>query len=268
MSFSFTEIEESWLERDNLSVLNCNIRSIRKNVDQLVVYLSQHSFVYDIIAVTETWLKDGETVEIPGYECLSLPRNSASRGGGVALFIKCGIEYQCLSESCCSRKTVESLFLYLKLGVTVGVVYRPPNSCYNEFISGMESILDPLMSRTTPLVICGDFNIDLLTASDRDYVFLLQSFSLKNVISAPTRVTSKSATLIDHVLCNIDITVRAGVYEVPIADHYPTFIFLPRTYLYPLCEKLAERATRVDYGNVNSLLKLINFKPCMIPTLT
>lgn len=86
--FDFSSIDQAWHEYENLSVVHCNIRSARRNLDQFCAHLSRHSFVYDVIALTETWLKDGESAHVPGYTLLSLPRKSSSRGGGVALFLK------------------------------------------------------------------------------------------------------------------------------------------------------------------------------------
>lgn len=80
MAFSVEEISAKWHESENLSIFHCNVRSINKNLDQLTVHLSQHSFQYDLIAVTETWLKKGEIPYIPGYTTLSLPRDSTARG--------------------------------------------------------------------------------------------------------------------------------------------------------------------------------------------
>lgn len=99
MAYNLDELEDLHSKQDNFSVLHYNIRSIGKNLEQLSAYLSQHTFKYDIIAITETWLKQGETVQLLGYVTVSQPRPGATRGGGVALFIKNDIQYVPLPES-------------------------------------------------------------------------------------------------------------------------------------------------------------------------
>lgn len=91
------EVERAWLKHKNISVFHCNIRSAKKNFDQLLIYLSQRSFQYDIIAITETWLKEDECVNIPGY-VMSQPSAHATRGGGVAMFNRNELSFQHLND--------------------------------------------------------------------------------------------------------------------------------------------------------------------------
>lgn len=259
MAYSVSQIEQAKLGSDDLSILHINIRSIRKNSDNLLAYLSQHSFRYDIIGVTETWLKESESAHIPGYEVISLPRCSSSRGGGVALFTRNGLGFRCCDVQKHSTKTIEALFVRFSCGLLMGVIYRPPSSCKNEFIAEMEAILLPFTIQNGPIVICGDFNIDLLGNDCSDYVFLLQSFNLRNVITTPTRISSQTASLIDHMLFNQDIALRAGVCDVAIADHCPIFLLLPRACMLPLYQRRPNEFVRVDYASVKSLLQCTDF---------
>ena len=60
-------------------------------------------------------------------------------------------------------------------------------------------------------------NLPPLTKGYLDFCF---SFSLEQLISIPTRVTSKTATLIDHVLTNSSQKVsQCGVIELGISAH-------------------------------------------------
>lgn len=127
----------------------------------LIAYVSEFSFCFDIIAVTETWLKEGETVEIPGYYMHSQPRKCSTRGGGVALFVKRNLDICYLTECTYTQDAIESLFVRIKGNITVGVVYRPPNSCIIDFISAIETILIYITPSKNSLIICGDSNIDL-----------------------------------------------------------------------------------------------------------
>ena len=46
--------------------------------------------------------------------------------------------------------------------VTVGSVYRPPNTNFDAFINFIESELLPMTSNSSDLHVCGDFKLDLL----------------------------------------------------------------------------------------------------------
>lgn len=260
MAYTTAQIEHMRLEHGYLTVLHCNVRSIRKNLDTLIAYVSKFTFSFDIIAVTETWLREGETAEIPGYYMHSQPRKCSARGGGVALFLRRNVDSYYLNECTFTKDAIESLFVRIKGGITVGVIYRPPNSSKSDFISAMESILLSTTTSNDSLIICGDFNIDLSKDDCPDYTYLLPSFHVQNVIAEPTRITNNSATLIDHILCNIDMNVSAGVWDVAIADHCPTFVFLPPKYQNSVSDVPVKRKTRVDYDLVRTLLNSVSFE--------
>ena len=53
----------------------------------------------------------------------------------------------------------------------------------------------------------------------------MYSFSLYPLINKPTRVTDKSATLIDNIFCNnmVDTSMFNGIFYTDITDHFPVF---------------------------------------------
>ena len=64
-------------------------------------------------------------------------------------------------------------------------------------------------------------NLLPLTKGYLDFCFF---FSMEQLISIPTRVTSKTAILIDHVLINSSQKVsHYGVIELGISDHNPVY---------------------------------------------
>lgn len=65
------------------------------------------------------------------------------------------------------------------------------------------------------------------------------------------------------MLCSLDTNVEAGVYDFTIADHHPTFLFMPQSYLHHTLktEKLLPRFhTRVNYSQVCTLLQHTMFE--------
>lgn len=240
-------------------LFHSNVRSLRKNLNQLLACISRHQQAYDIIAVSETWLQNTETALIPGYIFSSLPRVARTRGGGVAFFVKEDIVFEVVHTASISDEHIEALFIKLPCSLISGVVYRPPSTAMTPFLDKFESVLVQITHKHTGrIVILGDFNIDLAWDTHNDYTLLLESFSLHNIIREPTRITSTSSTLIDHALCNIDSGVCAGVYSDPIADHLPIFVVLQNqsSVNANLCPKIR---TKVNYVLLRSILEQTNF---------
>ena len=78
----------------------------------------------------------------------------------------------------------------------------------------------------------GDFNIDLLQFSNHttdNIVNNTLSHSFIPVITRPTRLTFKSATIIDHIYTNyITSKTKSGIVDV--ADHFGTFYMKTNKY--------------------------------------
>lgn len=126
----------------------------------LLTYLSQQGKAFDVIAVSETWLKERETVVIPGYSAFSIPRATHSRGGGVAAFVKTAHTVTSMPSASCSSGDLEAIFVRVECSLTIGVVNRPPNSNLASSLYKLETVLSTLtLNNDAPAVIVGDFNI-------------------------------------------------------------------------------------------------------------
>ena len=81
------------------------------------------------------------------------------------------------------------------------------------FTANMDVVLAKLSCQALPCVIAGDLNIDLCKCSVNNdvpaYVDNLVSNNFMPVILMPTRITARSATLIDHM------------YYLESTIHYP-----------------------------------------------
>ena len=80
---------------NSLSFLNCNIRSLQANFDNLVNMLSELHFPISVLSVTETKLKNDQeallNIVISGYNFLSQP--SCTYAGGVGFYVKDNVAY-------------------------------------------------------------------------------------------------------------------------------------------------------------------------------
>lgn len=73
---------------NKISMIHFNSRSLYANFNSIKHYLMNLSQVFNIIAITETWIKHarGTDFELDGYEMVYINRE-ARIGGGVALFV-------------------------------------------------------------------------------------------------------------------------------------------------------------------------------------
>ena len=103
----------------------------------------------------------------------------------------------------CNSNNIESIFIELihpkEKNTILGVVYRPPNNMFSDFEENIKCALSKIDKEHIQCYILGDFNIDLLKHEKCEYSarFLNQMMSsmLLPIISKPTRITSKTATL-------------------------------------------------------------------------
>ena len=110
-----------------------------------------------------------------------------------------------------------------------GVVYQPSSNETEKLVwlGKFEHILSEVYTKWNGVIIlAGDLNIDLLNGSkelQRWYKDILQSFSLRQHITSPTR---KSKTLIDHVISTVpDRVIHHDVLNTEeIRDHDTPYV--------------------------------------------
>lgn len=221
-----------------LSAFHLNIRSLPKNYDHLSQLLSSMNHNFSIIALTETWLSE-DTInlyELPLYNSLHLTRKHKS-GGGVVLYIRNDYDYVQRADLSVNFQgtDTESIFIELtqsKNGrkIIIGCIYRPPDSDLNNFNNSMASALDRITREGKMCYILGDYNINLFKSethsSTQDFLNNLYSNYFYPIIHKPTRVTDRSATLIDNILTNsLNKVLQSGILYSDISDHFPIFQF-------------------------------------------
>ena len=105
--------------------------------------------------------------------------------------------------------------------LTVCYVYKLPKSKAS-WHTAFTNLMNHLTYTGAPVLVTGDFNIDLLTDSSFSNEVLM-NFGLQQFITEPTRITATSAILLDHVYSNCNRMHSAGAVELGIADHRATY---------------------------------------------
>ena len=121
--------------------------------------------------------------------------------------------------------------------ISIGIFYRPPN--VNTFLETFLNDLKLIDFTKSEVYFLGDFDINLLQNNKfvlkenqpldsknlnspllPKYKELCQTFSLKEIMEEPTRVTSSTSSLLDHILTNSGWKVsQKGVIDVGLSDH-------------------------------------------------
>lgn len=89
-----------------------------------------------------------------------------------------------------------------------GVFYRPLQSDKIDFVNAVNNHLHTVDNRNKPLILLGDFNIDLPKTDVHTRVFLniMYADSLVLLIICSTRTTDTSSSLTDHMFCTQSIS--------------------------------------------------------------
>jgi len=218
---------------ESFLLLHMNIRSINRNFDNLRLLLENpKQKPCSIIGLTETWLStdSSQSFSLPGFNLVVNSRQNRT-GGGVGIHVSNIFEYTVHEQLNCMDDVVESPFVELTnpngKNILIGVMYRPPKSNINNFITYLQSLLqNPIFSNKDSFLM-GDFNIDLMKCdslnTSQEFIEILMSASFLPLISKPTRVANETATLIDNIFCNILPVPESGIVLSDISDHYPIF---------------------------------------------
>lgn len=103
-------------------------------------------------------------------------------------------------------------------------IYRTGLGTLEVFFDTLTEILNHINKNFLKykLVLCGDFNIDLLTPSSESDTFLnlLWGYSLQQLIFEPTRVTKQTATLLDNIFINFQGYKSCSVVNLAVSDHH------------------------------------------------
>ena len=243
-------IHEFSHEPRKFSTFSFNIRSLPGNwieLQDLITGVNKGTFKFAVVAVQEVWnVPPNASYNLPGYKPFYYKIRDPSglnsnAGGGVGLWVDDELEYEEIKElSIFVPHFFESQFIKVKTSNTkfsiIGNIYRPnsgPQANLRLFLEKLEEILckiesDPVLSKCEDVQLVGDFNIDLLNYKHHSltgqYADSLLAHGHMPLITQPTRIFGRSATIIDHITTTYRFDrYKAGILLSYISDHMPTF---------------------------------------------
>lgn len=205
-----------------------NVYHLLNKVPDLCVYLNQPT-PFHVFGVTESRLKniiDDSLISIPNYSVL---RRDASfvQHTGIAVYIHDTIAQNFQRRPDLESDKIESLWIELKTPKStptlIGFIYRNPAATW-DWYDDFSEMMDKASRSKGDIFLLGDFNIDLLNPKGTHAAWTTTTslFGLKQVVKAPTRITSTSSTLIDHIYTtNTEKILNVSVPSFAVSDHNP-----------------------------------------------
>ena len=181
---------------------------------------------------------------MPGYKHHHTPTESTK--GGVLMYIREGLSYSRrgkLENLMYKSKELESIFYEVEnpgeKNEIYGCIYKHPCMDADTFNEYLEKLLKIIDSEKKTAYLMGDFNMNLLQTDSEgkigDFYNILTSHLFVPHITLPTRITSKSKTLIDNIFSN-DPDFSNGIsgnFTISISDHLPQFLIMPDGLKHP-----------------------------------
>ena len=129
---------------------------------------------------------------------------------------------------------------------------------YKQFISEFTPLLSYLDQRKCDVIICGDFDIDLLKSNSKpiinEYMDMVMSYGFFPKMTLPTRLSNRNGTLIGNFLCKLTHNfshISAGILVCRISDHLPYFPQLD----YGIAKRVSPPSRPVVYSRKKDQLR-------------
>jgi hypothetical protein len=175
-----------------------------------------------ILCLSETHLTSDilEEMNIKEYQLLRCDSNSRHTGG-VAMYVEVDLKFNVVFNCCRGKTWILAINVIGNWNAVVAVVYKSPKEKIFSFLDALEEFFDAVVSYSRPLILVGDVNLNLLRKSKNvsRYMHLLDVYNLKQFVNEPTRSCNSSATLIDHVISNLE-NLAVVVDKCSPSDHY------------------------------------------------
>ena len=186
-------IMEENLKEKGFKIIFWNTRSVLKKIDSITDKV--HSYLPNIVAITESWLKQNipnSIIDIAGYNVYRQDRKfenregRTKRGGGLLLYMRNDLLYDNLGGDLFNINNQDVEITTIKINrphtrkLYLILVYRPPNGNIVNAIDHLNNITKMIPHLdTSDIIIGGDFNIDFSRPRKED-TKKLKHFSTKN----------------------------------------------------------------------------------------
>ena len=224
---------------NELTVCHLNVQSLLSKQDEISDYLLR-STSPTIMGLSETWLANSvpdTAVMIDGYKLIRKDRTTG-RGGGILVYVPSSM--RCRRGSDLEKDHIEALWLEVHTQRSTFLlcnIYRPPSADLT-FIDDLDNMLELATNDRKEMVVMGDFNCNFLSPnpSTRKLTRITNDYQLNQIITAPTRISARSRTLIDLCFTSPHLSLSSsGVSPLTGSDHHMIYAIKPITTKRPPC---------------------------------
>lgn len=196
----------------SINIIHQNIQCVRNKILELEIFIESLEEIPDLVCLTEHWLSKEEEhfFKIEHYHVVSCCSRVTSVHGGSCILVRDTLQdfedvpfikdmsVECEIEISCIMSKIRKL--------VVMSIYRTGLGNLSTFMTTFEEVLDAVHCNFAnyDVVVCGDFNINLLNddCSKAEFLDLLTSFNYEQTIFKPTRITETTKSLIDNIFIN------------------------------------------------------------------
>lgn len=209
------------LNSSKYNLFSINIRSLTKNFSQLQLLVQKYK--PDFLALSEIYYPYQPAVALNGYNNIFKTRNAVKTtkgcgGGGVCLYLSDSLKYSPINFDG-KLLVIEAVGAHIsQLNIVIVSIYRPPNSKISDTLQDLDYLIKEIGDHQ--VILAGDLNIDFSknNYTKKQYEEKLLSLNLIQYVKAFTRITSNTATIIDHIASNIR-SLESMVIHSAISDH-------------------------------------------------
>ena len=116
----------------------------------------------------------------------------------------------------------------------ITLCYRPPSGAIKGLNSFLENVFKKANTENKLCFVAGDFNLNCLDYNKnleiRTFYNRIFAHGCIPLITKPTRVTSKTVSLIDNIFTNFifdtSLKLKKGIIKSNVSDHFPVFASL------------------------------------------
>ena len=215
----------------NFSILSSNIMSFNTRFDSLSVCFSPVN-PPSILCITETRFSSSRADDISGYKAFHTIRHSETPAGGISIYVNNDISPQKIPNLSFINDTIEICSVEIKISnhmVVLLGIYRPHSNTIENFNSLILDLLNNEYLRNKFVIITGDLNICLLKENEPNLNFMNILFAhhftplITKATRFPQRINEVPSCL-DHIWVNKLYSNVAGILDVDVSDHLPTFV--------------------------------------------
>ncbi|KAL9956638.1 hypothetical protein ACROYT_G038144 [Oculina patagonica] len=221
--------------KSNLKILFQNVRSLHLHIEDVACDYSVRAAHLNIFVESALCSRDNdEAYNMDNFRLYRNDHDPKSNTGttyGTAMYVRNDIECAC-NPFRWNYNNTEMTVAIIKFPVCqvhiVGIYRSKSKVVLSKLIEALEHLHQTILTEPqTPVIILGDFNVNLMEPSSEQKAFVRYMIEQKGYTQLVKQYTTDYKTQLDHIYTNIPHKVQSsGTLESYFSDHKPIFVCL------------------------------------------